>query len=690
MHCASDAHSYTMWLKIGWIGTALLASTTESLAEISLYVSPRGQANWSGALYEPNIGRSDGPLPSLYAARDLIRAHREKGEWRNEAITVLLRGGTYYLSETLVFEPCDSGTKDKPITYAAYPNETPVISGGRALTGWQSGEFNGQPCWKLEIPEVKQGGWYFRQLFVNGQRRTRTRVPKEGVFFFTGARESDSPGKEKDIYDEATFRPGDLRNWSNLGDIDVITLQQCDSSHSIMRAVDERNHIVKFAKRTYLKPGGRKRTEEYSRYYVENVREAFETPGQWYLDRPTGTLYYLPLPGEEPDKTTAIAPRVDILLKVAGDAQKHAPVHDLIIRGLSFRHTNWHMPPDTHYCQAGQAMHRTPPCGAVQLQEAVDCRIIDCVIAQVAAYGIELTAGCKNNEIVGCTLTDLGAGGIKVGQDSSHTTITNNEVSDGGRIYPDTIGIWIGRTGDNVVSHNHIHHLYYTGICVGWNCGYMPTPAVRNLVEYNHIHHIGQGLLSDMGGIYTLGVSPGTVIRNNLIHDVESYDFGGYGLYNDEGSSHILLENNIVYRTSDAGYHLNYGRENIIRNNIFAYGRTETVDRTAQEDHLSFTFERNIVYTNLSRVFDGEWRWDKGNFRMDHNLYWRAGGQPFDFPGDRNLEQWRQRQGQDQNSLVADPLFVDPQDGDFTLKPGSPAEKIGFVPIDTSRIGRLK
>jgi parallel beta-helix repeat protein len=174
------------------------------------------------------------------------------------------------------------------------------------------------------------------------------------------------------------------------------------------------------------------------------------------------------------------------------------------------------------------------------------------------------------------------------------------------------------------------------------------------------------------------------VERNNLCHDVTRYEYGGWGLYTDEGSSQILLENNIVYRTQDGGFHQHYGRENIVRNNIFALGEEAQLRRTRQEAHRSFTFERNIVYWEKGKLLDGAW--SNGQFLFDHNLYWQAGGQPIQF--ERNsLAEWQQR-GQDVHSLVADPLFADPAHGDFTLKPGSPAAKIGFQPIDMGQIGR--
>jgi hypothetical protein len=220
---------------------------------------------------------------------------------------------------------------------------------------------------------------------------------------------------------------------------------------------------------------------------------------------------------------------------------------------------------------------------------------------------------------------------------------------------------------------------------VGWQWGYDPTTAQDNLIEDNHIHHLGKAQLNDMGGIYTLGVSPGTVVRRNLVHDIASNTklYGGWGLYADEGSSDILFENNIVYNTESGGFHQNYGQNNEIRNNIFAYSNTYQLRRTLDEAGNSFNFMRNIVYFNNGQLLG--YRWDNNAFFFNYNLYWDASGQALDFAG-RTWSQW-QADGMDLNSVNADPHFTDPARANFSLMPGSPALTLGFNPIDTSQIG---
>ncbi|MBN2307812.1 MAG: right-handed parallel beta-helix repeat-containing protein, partial [Candidatus Hydrogenedentes bacterium] len=193
------------------------------------------------------------------------------------------------------------------------------------------------------------------------------------------------------------------------------------------------------------------------------------------------------------------------------------------------------------------------------------------------------------------------------------------------------------------------------------------------------------GQLSDMGGIYTLGVSPGTVIRNNVFHDVLSNPrvSGGWGIYFDEGSTDILAENNLVYNTLTGTLHQHYGRENRVQNNIFAYSHRGQLIRSRQEDHISFFFERNIVYFNNGLLLGSNWGND--NFKLDHNCYWDSSGERVDFAG-QSFEEWQAR-GHDVHSIVADPGFADPEHGDFRLAADSPALQVGFKPFDTSTAG---
>ena len=188
----------------------------------------------------------------------------------------------------------------------------------------------------------------------------------------------------------------------------------------------------------------------------------------------------------------------------------------------------------------------------------------------------------------------------------------------------------------------------------------------------NHIHHIGMGKLSDMGGIYLLGRQPGTVVRGNHIHDVMSSHYGGNGIYADEGTSFVTFENNLVYRCKTAPYTQHTGSQNLIRNNIFAFGGVCLIHNSFKDDtHIAFLLEHNILLTNGEPVYTPL----VGGQHSSRNLMWDiSGGSPVMCAGPEvnGLEEWQRVFGRDEDSMVADPGFADAENGDFTLPEDSP------------------
>jgi len=186
-----------------------------------------------------------------------------------------------------------------------------------------------------------------------------------------------------------------------------------------------------------------------------------------------------------------------------------------------------------------------------------------------------------------------------------------------------------------------------------------------------------------MGGVYTLGASEGTVVSNNLIHHVYSFDYGGWGLYTDEGSFGITMENNLVYACKSSGYHHHYGKENIIRNNIFALNIRGQLQATRIEEHRSISFTNNIIYFDKGSLLTSNWH--KFNLLSDYNCYWDTRTKNVMF-ADKSFSEWK-KSGKDQHSVVADPLFIDPADFDFRFRNLSVARKIRFTPFDYSKAG---
>ena len=648
-----------------------------------LYVSRQGNDAWSGRLPEPNAAKTDGPFATLERARNAIRSMRARTALRT-AVSVYLRGGVYALSTPFILLPQDSGTPEAPVTYASYRGEKVILSGGRRITGWQkklaavSGHDGLTEIWTAPVPGVKEGEWYFHQLFVNGERRQRARAPNTGFYHADGQFLPGDPCRFK-------FHPGDIHPaWAEQGEVEVVGLEKWAEFRLPITAVDAAVDTATLA--AARQEFG---DDKDARYWVENAADALDAAGEWCLDRRTGTLSYLATRGEDVSRAEIFASFLPQLIRLEGNEESNEPVHDIILRGFTLAHTDWQLPAKGYADM--QAAYDIP--AALELRCARNCRIERCTFAHLGQYALEIHHGSQDDKVLESEMTDLGAGGVKIGdpeipkdtaQTASGIVVSENYIHNIGIVYPAAVGVWIGQSSGNTVAHNEIADTYYTAVSLGWTWGYGPTAAHDNHIEFNDLHNLGRGLLSDMGCIYSLGVQPGTVERNNLCHDVTRYDYGGWGIYTDEGSSQILIENNVVYRTQDGGFHQHYGRENIVRNNIFALGEQAQIRRTREETHRSFTFEHNIVYWEKGKLLDGAW--SNGQFLFDHNLYWQAGGQPIEFGKDPMVE-WRER-GQDTNSLLADPLFRDPAHGDFTLKPGSPAAKIGFQPIDIRRIGR--
>ena len=454
-----------------------------------------------------------------------------------------------------------------------------------------------------------------------------------------------------------------------------------------IKSIDDQTHTVHlacpsvFSLKNFTGTGG-------CPYYVENVFEALDTAGDWYLDRKTGVLYYLPMPGENMARSAVIAPMLAHLLRFEGIENKKL-VEYIYLKGPTFSHTQWFLP--SGKSGFAQADYGVP--GAIAFNSARFCTVSGCAITHIGNYGLEVDEGCDGLKFLRNTITDMGAGGVNV-QAGQGTLIADNEIYDGGKIFTGAVGVLIMKSGYNQVLHNAIHDLYYTGVSVGWTWGYDHSPAIANLIEYNHIYNIGRGMLSDMGGIYTLGVSPGTQIRNNLIHDCthySKYHYGGAaGIYLDAGSSDILVENNVVYNTQGGGLNQK-GTDDVVRNNIFALSTENQIRRPRPEKRHSLDFERNIVYWTSGDLLAGgalAVAWQDNHETVDNNLYWQAEGKSFDFAG-KTLAEW-QKLGHDKHSLIADPEFVAPDQYDFTLKPNSPAFKLGFQPIDLSTVGPRK
>jgi len=531
------------------------------------FVATNGADSYSGAEVAPfaTVGR----------ARDAVRARIAAGLTGD--ITVLIRGGEYELAETLVFGPDDSGTAQHSVTYAAYPGETVILSGGQKVTGWKQGAGE---LWTAEVTEVTAGNWYPRQMIVNDTRRPRARSPNQGYYYGMASADGTS----------FTFPGGQLGTWARPDKVEIVALVEWMSSRTPIHGIDVPANKLMFPS---VAPPEPPLVNPFSLghiignmanwpYYFENAFEMLDTPGEWYLNSESGALFYWPMPGETLDTLQAIVPRLQTLIKVEGTPER--PVSNIHFDHLNLAHTQWVIPPQGFRPEKAGGFERTtngvvqvddmPHTGyealpaAVQFAQALRCSVTRCRLSHTSGGGILLGVGCAGNSVQGNAITDIGGTGIQVGgfdpfpvvpqNIPKDNDISNNLISRCAQEHLGCVGVFAGITDHTVVSHNLIRNLPYTGIDMGFWWDRSVTGCKSNVVEYNHIHHVVQRL-ADGGGIHTLGYQPGSIIRGNLVHDILHYSgvADTHGIFFDNGSKGFRVEGNAIYATSDAPFRYN-------------------------------------------------------------------------------------------------------------------------------------
>jgi hypothetical protein len=650
------------------------------------FVAPTGD--------DANPGTRKRPFASFQRAQQAVRGERKLHP--SSGVTVTFKGGSYELKAPLEFTAADSGASTgKPVIYRADRAGTAVLSGGRSIKGWQR-DPQRQGIWKTRVAEPKPGddlSWRFEQLWVNGQRAVRARTPNYWEFFTPrGLAEELVSTPKSPARHTFSIRPDllpALRQLSPvaLKDAQIVVFHNWDTTREPIESLSP-------DATTLASTGGKMKSwnpmTRESLFYVENYLQALDSPGEWFLDR-EGWLYYCPRRGEDMNRSRVIAGVCDRFITIQGKIESPSEwVRHLRFEGLKFDYSEYRLPPEgLPPSQAAMNIDSV----AVLVDGASDIRFSNCALEHLGSSAFWFRKACQSCLVERTRIFDLGIAAVRIGEDrivpepvrTGHITIDNCILQSGGRIVPSAVAVWIGHSSENAITHCDISDFFYTAISVGWRWGYAESGAKRNRIEYNHLHHLGYRILSDMGGVYTLGPSEGTTVRHNVIHDVYSSRYGGWGLYPDEGSTGILFENNLVYNVHDGCVHQHYGKANVFRNNILAFSELGQIALTRAEPHLSFTFERNLVYFDEGTLLGGS-GWNNGaKVDLRNNLYWRAGSRRFDFSG-KTWEQW-QAAGRDQGSIIADPLFRNPAARDFRLLPGSPAEKVGFKPFDFTQAG---
>lgn len=716
---------------------------------------------------DDNPGTLEQPFATLERAK---AAAVQRAKNANQPIAVVVRGGTYYLDQPLIFSAADSGTPEAPITYIGYPGEQVTISGGRKL------DFQWKPfrdgIWMCELPEMQKGKLHFTQLFVNGKRQIRARYPNydgsdpkhfSGYLQAAGKIGDDvhdpCPGRDDDMTFSGKTPRGILfapdtftrNHWARPEEA-VIHIYQAHYWGNLqwqVKAMDWKNGRIWFGK------GGQQMgakwshapniINQHSRFFIENVFEELDAPGEWYLDKEAGILYYLPEEGVEMGQAQIEIPVLQQIVRFAG-SQEH-PVHHITLDGFRFTHSastfleNYSVPSLSDW-----SIHRG---GAVFMEGSRDCHITNCFFDAMGGNAVFMNLYNRGNTVSGCTFVETGDSAICFAGSQELTSGTqrsfpyecraeNNLIHDCGVFGKQIAGVYISRAKRITAGHNEIYNMPRAGICIGdgtWG---------GHVIEYNHIHHtcretvdhgpfnawgrdqfwcLAQSHLPytsnrshDAGNVKIDAMEP-VIIRHNFFEE-ES----GWGLDLDDGASNYDIYNNLCVGVS---MKLREGAYRTIYNNIWVNGanspcfhvgnetnhdryfRNITVMRIAKmvpENDLNFSMGAGYgeIYTLIAPPAHGPWLEE-----IDYNCFYsdlgefvarvetRAEGgfeeswqeitnrrKKFKY----SLEEW-QALGYDRHSVFADPLFVDPDGGDYRLRADSPALKLGFINFDPRDAG---
>jgi hypothetical protein len=571
--------SWTAIIAIVLVGNAWIAFglVREALAptQVNLYVSPTGGG--SNCSYASPC--------SLIEAKDRVRSIN--GNMRSD-IVVNLRGGTYALSSPLRLTSQDSGTGGHNVIYKAYKNEEPVISGGTKITGWSLHD-GAKNIYKAHVGTSLRT----RQFYVDGVRAARARgdaAPFGLVKTPSGYSTTDTT----------------MQNWSDVADIEFVDLVQWLNYRCGVSSIS--GTTISMEEPCWSNTQRQDNREEWrmgSPEWIENAYEVLDAPGEWYLNRSTGYLFYKPRAGEDLSTATAVAPTLETLVEGKGTLDN--PIQHIHFYGITFSYATWLGSDTDEGYAAGQAGFRyigpigsgeqEKPLAHVRFSVAKAIRFERNTFEHLGAVGLYLEYGSQDNIITGNTFRDISGGGIYLGNIDHHhpndnraimkdNVVKNNYITKIGAEYFDQLGIWVGYTDGSVIEHNELHDLPYGGISVGWGWGCVdpggncsltdgfatPTVARNNKIQYNLVHDYMK-VLRDGGGIYTLGAQPGSEISNNFIHHQENV----YApVYLDKGTQYYTVENNVLASVPEWLYIWH----DSIKNNLIQHNYTDNPNLT--------------------------------------------------------------------------------------------------------------
>jgi parallel beta-helix repeat protein len=487
-------------------------------------------------------------------------------------------------------------------------------------------------------------------------------------------------GTGKGAKDKFPYTPGDLQpEWAQAPEAEVHIFQtgNCRAFKEICW-IDK---IVPEERTIYLKgPECSSALHTGDRYFVENVRDALDAPGEWYLDRAAGMLYLIPPKGFSA-KSEVMAPNMERIIEAP------AGVDGLALKRLTFRGGDWDFADGVR----GYGMGLN---GVVYLKGATKCEVRDCAFVNIGKDAVCLEGG-EGNSIIGNDITDSAEGGINI-NGSNANEISGNHIHHCGQVYKHNGAITLQNgAGRNVVRENVVHDMTRYGIT-------MKSAGHENVVERNRVLNTNLETY-DTGGIEVTqqdrNERSGTQIIGNIVGDTIGYSSTGdkptflsWSIYLDSFAGGYTVRDNICYRSMHGGIMFQGGKDNVVTNNLLLGGdKGQGHISNFARNMTGCVLERNIVaWANpTAYVWTGP-ALTAEIIRVDRNLYFCPNVTEYRMGyAYKTFADW-QKAGHDLNSLTGDPRFVDPTHDDYTLKADSPAFKLGFEKIDTSRVPQCK
>ena len=646
---------------------------------VSCLAAPGAEWHVASDGNDANPGTAAKPVATIARAVELSRASTAAAK------RIIIGAGTYRLAETITLGPADSG-----LEIVAAKGTHPLVSGGREVTGWKP--WQGTTL-QADISGLNLPDGNFLELYRNDHRQPLARVPNldpkhprvGGLLYNAGIAEPGS--KTKLMYKAGELDP---TRWTHVERAIMVfwPATNYENVWAKLLKVDPDKRVLEVTHGVYA-------CRVDDRYYLCNLLEELDAPGEWYCDPEAKVLYYQPPAGQSPEAVTV--PALKSLFLLQGDPANGKYVENVKLTGLDLRE-----------CRAE----------AVKMTGVKGCQVLGCDIRNigVGVYLGDETHGCR---VAGCDITQtLGDGVAIVGTASKHERVSDHVVDNNyiwdlgyGDYHNRTAGVWMWGCARCKATHNTVHDgpRYALGMDVGndcemaWNYGHHVNleTADTGIIEAAtaYIWRLPQDEEFEHNEKYNAGNS----IHHNLLHDSGGYGQGpngwryghySWGIYLDTACSHWRIYDNVVWNTVLGGFMLNCGQQNVVENNVFADGREAQIQFNPWKGYeiKANRCERNIFsyLGSPARLYRLN-RFEPGSVSFDRNLISLPEGKPVidglqGVPRKASWEGWL-KLGEDEHSVLGDPGFVDAANHDYRLKPDSAALKLGIKSLDLHEAG---